>query len=169
MSTLILIIGESGRGKTRLTKLFALALSSLGGPELLTVLDFAPGYGGVGRPMEPPRGARYVRPPGLRAPRLESRGDCGAAWRLAGENATLTSQALRDFIASPTPALVVNDATIHLHAGSMELLLEAVNTARVAVLNAYKGSTLRDECGIWEAEARAVEALVARADGVWRL
>ncbi len=167
--TLVLITGETGRGKTRLTEVIALALAALAGPEALTVLDFAPGYGGVGRPMEPPRGARYLRPQGLRAPRLESRGDCGRAWSLARLNAELTSRALEWFLADPTPALVVNDATIHLHAGSMELLLRAINAARVAVVNAYKGEALRDECGLWEAERRAVEALEARADAVWSL
>jgi hypothetical protein len=163
------VVGETGRGKTRLTSLIAQALAAYGGPRGVAVLDFAPGKMGVGAPLKPPRGARYVRPRGLRAPRLESRGDCGAAWRMALENARLTSAALLDYIYSPLPALVINDATIHLHAGSPSLMLEALSLAKVAVVNAYLGSKLRDPCGIWEREVWAVSLLERAVDEVWRL
>ena len=165
----MLIVGEVRRGKTRLTAAIARALAPLLPPGSVFVADFAPGVGGVGEPMEPPPGSVYRRPRGLRAPRLESRGDCGLAWRLARENAERTSRVLEEYLSSPTPVLVVNDATIHLHAGDPSLLLEALEAARVFVGNAYSGRALRDECGISEREERLLGQLAERVDFVFRL
>ena len=165
----MLIVGEVRRGKTRLTTAIARILAPLLPQGSVFVADFAPGAGGVGEPMEPPPGSVYRRPRGLRAPRLESRGDCGLAWRLARENAERTGRILEEYLSSPTPVLVVNDATIHLHAGDPGLLLDAVEAARVFVGNAYSGTALRDECGISEREESMLSLLASRVDFVFRL
>ena len=69
----------------------------------------------------------------------------------------------------PVPGLVINDASIHLHRGSLGLLLEVMRVSKLVVVNAYWGERLRDECGIWEAERSAVEKLSKAVDLVWRL
>ncbi len=119
--------------------------------------------------MRPPPGARYVRPSGIRAPRLESRGDCRLAWKLALHNASLTSRALLQYIHSPLPVLVINDASIHLHAGDPRLMIVAIRVSRVAVVNAYLGSKISDACGISSRERWAVSMLEGLVDEVWRL
>ncbi len=165
----ILILGETGVGKTRLTGKIARALARASSPELITVIDLAPDYMGVGKPLEAPAGARILRPKGLKAPRLQSRGDCSLAWRLAEENAVLTTQALRGFISRPTPILVINDMSIHLHAGDPSIVLDAFTEAAVVVANSYYGEKLRDECGIWERERRLIEEIMGVVDLVWRI
>ena len=165
----LLIEGETRRGKTLLTRIIADLLSAYGGPRGLYIIDFAPNVGGVGSPLTPPPGAKYVRPRGLRAPRLESRGDCRVAWRLALHNASLTSEALLGYLSDPRPALIINDATIHLHAGSPRLMVEALRTSRVAVVNAYMGSRLGDRCGVSERERWALRIIEGEVGWVWRL
>ncbi|MEB3780104.1 MAG: hypothetical protein GSR85_07735 [Desulfurococcales archaeon] len=166
----VLIVGESGKGKTRLTSRIAMALARVTGPGKVTALDFAPHYKGVGMPLTVDRSLiRIIRPEGLKAPRLMSGDDCSVAWRLAKENSTLTTEALKAFIDEPTPILVINDASIHLHAGDPGLLYAAIEEAVIFVGNSYLGSSLRDQCGIWDVEASRVKELMERMDIVWRL
>ncbi len=164
----ILIVGESGAGKTRLTHKILLALSAIASGRRITVVDMAPDYRGVGRPMPPVPGARVLRAR-LYAPRLMSHGDCDKAWRLARENARVTTSMLQEYLESPTPVLSINDLSIHLHAGDPRLLVEAIEASTVFVGNSYMGERLRDECGLWEREARGLEELGRVVDLVWRL
>lgn len=163
----LLILGETGSGKTSATQGILSALSGIVRPGSVRVLDFAPDYKGVGRPLKPPEGFLYFRPRGLRAPRLESGGDCERAWRLAEWNAQITTMALKVHWENPVPGLVINDASLHLHRGSLGLLLEAMRLSRFVVVNAYWGDKLRDDCGIWEAERRSLEKLREAVDLVW--
>jgi len=163
----LLIVGEVRRGKTRVTEGLVRALVHLGLGHAVTVLDFAPNYRGVGTPMSV-EGARVLRPPRLYAPRLMGR-RCDEVWRFAELNARETTALLNAYIRSPTPVLVINDLTIHLHAGDPGLLYEAISRATLFIGNAYYGEELRDECGLWRRERRLVEELMERVDAVWRL
>ncbi|BAN90975.1 hypothetical protein [Aeropyrum camini] len=163
----LLIVGEQGRGKTRLTWYIASLLARLGLE--VVVADFAPDVAGVGRPLPPIPGARVLRPRGLRAPRLESRGDCRVAWRLARYNAVRTSKVLEEAAGEPGDVLVVNDATIHLHSGGLGLLLKAVARHKASVVNAYLGRSLGGGCGIAAREARMVAMLGEVLGRVWRV
>lgn len=166
----LLIIGESGKGKTRLTAKIAEALAIAAGPDKVTILDFAPDYEGVGQPLTLSiEGVRLLRPRVVKAPRLMSKGDCSMAWMLARENASVTGGLLEAYLREPTPILVINDASIHLHAGEPSLLYKAVDASTVFVGNSYWGEELRDECGIWDVEAVRVNELSRRMDIVWRL
>lgn len=164
----VLIYGESGSGKTSLTRVMARLLAALQ-PGSVFIADFAPDFRGVGAPLGPVEGAVYRRPQGLRAPRLESRGDCRVMEELARSNAVLTSRVLREYLDNPLPALVVNDLTIHVHAGDEGLVYEAMKASRVFVANAYYGSRIRDDCGLSVRERRFVEELAGRVDVAWRL
>ncbi|BAA81424.1 hypothetical protein APE_2409 [Aeropyrum pernix K1] len=163
----LLIVGEQGRGKTRLTWHIASLLAGLG-LEIVAV-DLAPDVAGVGKPLPPIPGARVLRPRGLRAPRLESRGDCRLAWELARHNAEQTSRVLERAAVEPGDVLVVNDATIHLHSGSLGLLLKAVSSHKASVVNAYLGGSLGLGCGIAAREARMVAILGEVLGRVWRV
>ncbi|MCE4603030.1 MAG: hypothetical protein F7B18_07595 [Desulfurococcales archaeon] len=164
----ILIVGESGAGKTRLTHKILLAISSIAARGGITVIDMAPDYMGVGRPIQPVPGARIIRAR-LHAPRLMSRGDCSVAWRLARENARITTSMILEYLESPTPVLAVNDLSIHLHSGDPKLLHDAVRISTIFVGNSYMGERLRDECGLWEREAQGLEDLERMVDLVWHL
>ncbi|MFN4046493.1 MAG: hypothetical protein ACK4H7_04050 [Acidilobaceae archaeon] len=164
----LLIIGDVGRGKTRLTARIAGALASVYGWDPITVLDFAPGHERAGAPIVLPSEARVLRPAGLKAPRLTAR-CCSEMWDLARANAELTGEALKAYIERPTPILVVNDVTIHLHAGDPNLLARAIEEATIFVGNGYYGESLRDECGLTEKERRELEGIAYMVDLVWRL
>jgi len=165
----ILVAGESGKGKTTLTEKAALALAAAAGPERVAVLDFAPGFGRVGRRIEAvPAGARLIRPEPLYAPRLMGK-TCSEVWELARKNAEKTTEALRKYLEKPEPVLVANDLSIHLHAGDLSLLLEAISAAALFFGNAYYGTSLKDECGVWEREKELVEKLMEEMDLVWLL
>lgn len=164
----VLIYGETGSGKTRLTRVMARLLASIA-PGSVFIADFAPDRAGVGIPLGPVEGAVYRRPKGLRAPRLESGGDCRVMMELARLNARLTRSVLEEYLEDPLPALVVNDLTIHIHAGDEELVYKAMEAARVFVANAYYGSRISDTCGLSGRERRFVEELARRVDVAWRL
>ncbi|MGC9051936.1 hypothetical protein [Pyrobaculum sp.] len=164
----VLIVGDVGRGKTLLLAKMLKALAALG--VSVTILDFAPEKMGVGAKL-----TRYVDVAGVRyltevfrAPRLEGR-DAGEELALARENAERAAALIRQFLASPTPVLAVNDLTIYLHAGDPALVEEAIDAADVFIATAYYGSALRDKgSGISGRERRAVEELMKRCD-VFRL
>ncbi len=164
----ILIVGDVGRGKTRLTARIAGALASVYGWDPITVLDFAPGHEKAGAPIILPSEARVLRPLGLKAPRLTA-GNCGEMWELARANAELTGEALKAYLERPTPILVVNDVTIHLHAGDPNLIVKAIEEAVIFVGNGYSGESLRDECGLTERERVELEKIASMVDVVWRL
>lgn len=163
----LLIVGETGSGKTALTWHIASLLAQLLGEDELVIADFAPSSLGVGRPLPPIPGSRLYRPSGIRAPRLESGGMCGEAWRLAKANAELTSDALERVSSDPGRVLVVNDATIHLHAGDPGLLFKAIKSHRIAVVNAYMGSRIADRCGISTRERLWIAMLGEVLGRVW--
>jgi len=163
----MLIIGETGAGKTRATRMIASALASVA-PGRVVIVDFAPDYKGVGRPLGHVEGARIIRPRGIRAPRLMG-SSCEEAWRLADHNAAITTRVLEGLAREAAPILVINDLTIHVHRGSPQLLYEAIESSVIFVGNAYYGERLRDPCGIWERERAFVEDLSGRVDLVWRL
>lgn len=163
----MLIVGESGTGKTRTTSVIASALASIA-PGKVAIIDFAPSYKGVGRPLEDVEGAVTIRPQGIKAPRLMGR-SCDEVWSLARYNARLTTEALRAFLASPLPVLIINDLTIHLHSGDPGLLYRAIDSSTIFVGNAYYGERLRDDCGLWERERALVDELSSRVNLLWRL
>jgi hypothetical protein len=110
----------------------------------------------------------YMSSDSIRAPRLEGR-DASEVWKLAGQNAALTSGFIESYLSSPTPYLFVNDLTIHLHAGDVSLPLEAIKKSRTFVGNAYNGSALAPDLSsglsgrereLFQKVTRAVDAVI---------
>ncbi len=150
-----LIVGETGSGKTKLTaSLLREAIERVRSDDI-TVLDFAPiqisfrgvKAGGRIRDFLPHIECHaYESSDSIRAPRLEGN-DANEVWALAEHNASLTSDFIRDYLSSPTPYLFVNDLTIHLHAGDVDLLLKAIRRSGAFLGNAYTGSALAPDHG----------------------
>jgi len=165
----ILIIGEIGVGKTKLTVKFVKTLITLGLDKMITIIDLAPNYKGVGLPMDiPSDNIRCLRPITIYAPRLMGT-TCEEIWKYAKHNAMASEHLIREYIKHPTPILVMNDLTIYLHAGSLSLLYEAIKSSKLFIGNAYYGLRLKDKCGLWERERTAVEKLIERMDIVCHL
>ncbi len=164
----LLIVGDVRRGKTTLTCRLVDALAQVCGKEKITVLDFAPDFGGVGSRMRVSSDVRIIRPEGLKAPRLMGK-DCNDVWELAKENREITEKAIKEFLSEPTPILVINDLSIYLHAGDLSLVVDAAEKAVLFIANSYYGSSLHDECGLSLRERQLVDELMKKVDHVWRL
>ena len=151
----VLIEGETGTGKTKVTaSLLREAISRIKSLEI-TVLDFAPAQrtinglriGGRIADFLPSPECRVHEPSApIRAPRLEGN-HADEVLKLAEDNALLTSALLRQYLALPTSCLFINDLTIHLHAGDPNLLLEAIRRSETFIGNAYSGSSLASDHG----------------------
>lgn len=164
----LLIVGDVRSGKTTLTSKLIDVLAEVCGESKVTVLDFAPDFMGVGGKVATSSNVRIIRPEGLKAPRLMGK-DCRTIWELARRNRELTERAIREYLRNPTPILIINDLSIHFHAGDLGIVVEAARNARLFIANSYYGTSLSDNCGLSERERRLVEEMMKEVDHVWRL
>ncbi len=174
-----MILGETASGKTKLAGSLLCEAQGRVDPDDITILDFAPAQttlkglrvGGKLRDLLPDIKCRaYQSSNSIRAPRLEGH-DANEVWKLAEHNASLTSDYIRSYLASPTPYLFVNNLTIHLHAGDVGLLLEAIRKSRTFVGNAYSGTLLEDDrgAGVSRRERQRLRKVAAFVDVVVNL
>lgn len=175
------IIGEILSGKTRVLARIVGEAVRRGLGRSLTILDFAPNYrsGGleVGAPLlrylsrgELRSVRKYLWDEGIRAPRLEG-GDAGSILQLAEQNSRITTRMIQAYINEPTSMLVVNDLTIHIHAGDLELIASAIKKARTFIATAYHGTRLsrEDDAGISNREREGLARVVRLVDMVCRV
>lgn len=167
-----LIIGGVRSGKTKLTA--EILRSMLNHVKSATVIDLAPKKGGVGAALtsyiELPSWVRSLSPDVLHAPRLEGR-DSEEVLRLAKLNEEKIKPLLLSFLSNPTELLVLNDLTIYLHAGDLELLLNCIEACGTFLGNAYYGRGEFDDkgSGLNERERELVEELMRKADFIIKL
>ena len=147
-----LIVGEVGTGKTALTRrLLFEALDQVS--EVITVLDFAPPaqkvkgitIGGYLLEDSHPKVNRLYSKL-IKTPRL-SAGDSYEVIRLASHNREITDFLINKFLDSPTDTLFINDVSIHLQQGKLQLLLDAIKKSSIVVANGYMGTTLTPDHG----------------------
>ncbi|GEM_PF-137370 len=163
-----LIIGGLRSGKTKLTAEIVRGL--MGQIGSLTLMDFAPGRGGVGLPLSNYMSVENCeRPEGLHAPRIEGR-NAEEVLRLARDNEEKIRPILISFLSRPTDALVINDLTIYLHSGDPDLLLKCIYSSKTFVGNAYYGKDFDDKgSGLNERERTLVEELMKAMDFVIKM
>lgn len=147
----VLIKGEVGTGKTRLTSALLRQCVELLPTRHVTVMDFAPSRRQIeglmiGGTLSSLKGVEYLRPPTVWAPRLDGKTKAEVL-ELAEKNALSIDILLQRFKKSPTPVLFINDLTIYFHAGSLENLLDVVRATETFVSNAYEGIQLAKDKG----------------------
>ena len=172
----VLIVGEVGSGKTRLTRrLLTEALA--GGRGNVSVIDMAPKplnvnglLAGGALLQEPDPRVRYLAPKEVKAPRLSAR-DAGELIEFADQNRKEIEGLLEDFLREPTEDLFVNDVSIYLQRGDLERLWKAFSAAYTVVANGYLGERLAHDfgSGLSEREANLMRRLAGRMDEVIRL
>lgn len=171
----ILILGEMGSGKTRLTAEILDRLLEKVDPKDITVMDMAPttvpGIGGrVSSYTVNISKVRYLAPEVVRAPRMEGK-DREEVLNLADFNKASIETLIQRFLKEPTQILFINDLSIYLHSGDLSKLIKCLELPKTIVANAYYSiSPLNDKgSGISIREKRLLEALIRSFDRVLRL
>ena len=172
----LLIVGDVGAGKTRLTRrLLVEAIDE--GVEGITVLDLAParmrldGEQIGGRLLDEPNSRiKVLAPKEIKAPRLTGR-DVLEVKQLAENNRAAIDKVLKECTEALRDTLFVNDASIYLQAGSAETLWATISKAKTLVVNSYLGERLRNDrgSGISQHECDQVLILCKMMDEVIKL
>jgi len=171
----IMIIGEVGSGKTRLTAKILDELISKMDPKNITVIDMAPTtISGIAARVsaytDVASKVRYLAPSIIRAPRIEGKNKEEVIF-LANLNKISIEPLLENFLNEPTKILIINDLSIYFHAGNIDKILECTNVAETFIANAYYGQSLSDDknSGISKREKRLVDELIKNSDMVIKL
>jgi hypothetical protein len=98
-------------------------------------------------------------------PRLNSRNKT-ELYQNACENFKKTSKILKSFNEQQTSILIINDISIYLHMGSLDLLLKAINNSSTFFGNSYYGSSIKKEFATLfsRREKRQVENLIKEVE-----
>ncbi|MCX8183715.1 MAG: ATP-binding protein [Crenarchaeota archaeon] len=170
----ILILGTMGSGKTRLTAEILDRLLENTVPTDITVIDMSPttvpGVGGrVSTYTSNVFKARYLKPETVRAPRIEGK-NRDEVLSFADFNRVKIEPLLQEFLARPTPVLIINDLSIYLHSGDVSKIVECLELANTVVANSYYSESLMDDkgSGVSEREKKLLDMLMNRFDHVLR-
>jgi len=147
----VLVLGETGSGKTKLLAELLQELMVLMNPEEMTIIDLAPqrarGIGGkLTDYINLISKVRYLSPERVYKPRLTGTSP-EEILRYAESNKKIMEPLLNRFIQKPTENLVLNDVTLYLHCGELETVLKCVGLAKTFLATAYYGTKLVDDFG----------------------
>jgi hypothetical protein len=147
----VLILGETGSGKTRLAAKLLREIMTMINPEKITVIDFAPQRAGeiggkITDYLSMPSEVKYFSPKNVYTPRLTGRSP-EQILRYVELNRKNMEPLLREFIRNTTDVLAINDVTLYLHSGRLGTVLKCVKLAKTFLATAYYGSKLADDLG----------------------
>ena len=172
-----LIMGDVGKGKTRLTRELLIEAVGKGYASQITVIDMAPkqffikGSAVGGKLLKPGEfNVRRLDAGDVKTPRLLARSP-NELVELAEHNRRILERLLRKFKASPSRILFINDVSLYLQRGSFDLLWSTLEMAETAIVNGYYGEKLRDDLGtgLSERERRLMKNLATKVDILIRL
>ncbi|MEM3700719.1 MAG: DUF87 domain-containing protein [Candidatus Bathyarchaeia archaeon] len=171
----VLILGEAGSGKTRLTAQLLKELMQLVNSENITVIDLAPKrvgkFGGkLTDYLEIGGKVKYYSPKHVYTPRLSGKSP-KQILQYAELNKRNMQPLFDEFIQNATEVLVINDITLYLHCGELETVLECVKLAKTFLATAYYGSKLAEDLGtgISLRERQLIDRLAAFMDLVVKI
>lgn len=147
----VLILGEAGSGKTKLAAGLLQELRILVNPEEITVIDLAPQrIGGIGGKLidyiRMTGDIKYFSPENVYTPRLAGTSP-EQVLHYAEENRKSMDPLFDSFMRNATEILVLNDVTLYLHLGKLEIILKCVKLAKTFLATAYYGSKLTEDLG----------------------
>ncbi len=170
-----LILGETGSGKSVLLFRILSSLAESCDTKEITLIDMAPSRSwGVGGKLSEigkiPEGVRYHTSWDVTPPRLVGR-TAEEVLSLALKNRALLEPFVSNYLAEPTPILMINDASIYAHGGDPGPLLKALGLAKTWIVTAYSGERLAEDKGasVTLAERRFVNSLIEAADRIIRM
>lgn len=152
LSKRTLIIGELGSGKTLLTMKIVNKLIDNGYGKYITILDFAPERKGIigGRFIDfgfnSSKVFAYLTPKKVFTPRISAR-TAKELLKLTIMNRDNMQSLIYRYLNTPTKILVINDLTLYIHAGSLDLIDECIMVSETFIANAYYGDKLSFDYG----------------------
>lgn len=171
----ILIVGEVGSGKTRLTARLLDEAAAIGLSSDITVIDMAPTVktksirvgGLLAEYSSDANSTRTLRPRRVHAPRLEG-SNREEMLQMAKKNARAIGRLLEEYLKEPSKILFINDVTLFLHAGSLNKLASTLRASETCVVNGYKGKVLKGDkgSGISKSESEGLSRLMKMVDMV---
>lgn len=175
----VLIVGDVGSGKTKLTAKLLEEAVGLGYADEITVIDMAPktiNVGGmrVGGLLSEATASvsrvRYWRPKEVKAPRTTAKTP-EQLLAYVQFNKEAIEPLLDKFIKEPTPILIINDLSIYLQAGEPRKVVLAMEKCQTFIANCYKGEKLAKDLGtgVSRVERDATEFVEHLVDVVIRL
>ena len=147
-----LIIGELGSGKTLLTMKIVDKLVDNGYGKYITILDLAPKRKGIigGRLIDfgfnSSKVFAYLAPKKVFTPRIAAN-NAEELLKLAIMNRNNMQPLIYRYLDAPTEILVINDLTLYLHVGSLDLIDECIMVSETFIANAYYGDELSFDYG----------------------
>jgi len=149
----VVITGEVGVGKTKLLAALIDEAALEVGLRVI-VLDLAPevrfGSKILGASVKTYstrlNQVKYFRPNVVFAPRLQGR-NREEVLEMAAKNASSIEPLLVALASDPPDTLFIDDLTIYLQAGKMDLITRLINAVKTFVATAYKGKKLLDDKG----------------------
>jgi hypothetical protein len=152
----VLITGDVGAGKTKLTIALLDEAVALGLRNQITVIDMAPatlfikGRKIGGKLLEfsdKVRHVRYLTTQRVETPRLSAK-SARELRQLIAVNEERIKPLLTAFVEAPTPILFVNDISIYLQSGLDEPILSAMGASETFIANGYYGSALQSDFAV---------------------
>jgi hypothetical protein len=151
----------------------------LGYSEEITVVDMAPktevvegrSIGGrLSELTEAHEKVRYLAPDKVETPRLRAT-SAEHLLSMVGMNAERIKPLLEAYLATPSTVLFVNDVSIYLQSGSLEIVLEAARRAETFIANGYYGEFFSQDLGtgVSKIERDLMDQLASNMDEIIRL
>jgi hypothetical protein len=143
----VLIKGDVGAGKTKLTIELLEEAVQKGYSKDITVIDLAPATtfvkrkkvgGRLSEQTEAINKVRYLTPDRVETPRLKAESP-DELLHLVKLNKERAKVIFKDFLSRPSPILFINDISIYFQSGSDKLVLKAVNVTHTFIANGYYG------------------------------
>jgi len=161
-----ILVGDVNSGKTTRTTTIINQFLAAGYARKLAILDLAPalvkGVGGkLSFKMAP--GVSYLTAQ-IAAPRLMGQ-DAEQVRELATRNARTIEKLFTELERDSRDILFINDVTLYLQAGSLELLLGILRNSSTTIVNAYYGHSF-DDSDLSRRERQLTEALMECSDTV---
>ena len=175
----VLISGDVGVGKTKLTIALLEEAVALGLSDKITIIDMAPATVYIeGRKIggklvefsEKLSDVRYLTPLRVETPRLSAK-SMRELLNLVDLNEKRIKPILKEFVETPTSILFVNDISIYFQSGFVESILSVMRSSETFVANGYYGSTLQSdfETDVSKTERRLMKKLADTVDVVINL
>ncbi|MFQ6076564.1 MAG: hypothetical protein ACE5Z5_10590 [Candidatus Bathyarchaeia archaeon] len=175
----VLITGDVGAGKTKLTVELLEEAVRTGCSGDITVIDMAPAAtmvrgrkigGRLSELTEAAKEVRYLAPRRVETPRLraESAEELLYLVRLNEERIRPIAE---EYLSAPSPILFINDISIYFQSGSADPILAAAEAAETFIANGYYGRYFAFDLGtgVSKVEKELMDLLASHMDVLIRL